>query len=217
MSHPTPLQRICETTILFYKPYGVLCQFSNPGNTLEPRLTLKDFIILPGIYPAGRLDWDSEGLLLLTGNGTLQHRLAHRQFAHARTYWAQVERLPSDRDLDPLRRGIRIQDYQTRPVQVHRLESEPPLPPRQPPVRYRKTVPTCWLELTLTEGRNRQVRRMTAAIGFPTLRLIRVAMTVFIPQPGAKVQRLSLTLNDLEPGQWRRLTPVESQALRRLG
>jgi 23S rRNA pseudouridine2457 synthase len=217
VSHPTPLQRICETTLLFYKPYGVLCQFTNPGDSSEPRLTLKDFIALPDFYPAGRLDFDSEGLLLLTNHGPLQHRLAHRQFAHARTYWVQVERIPTDSDLEPLRRGLRIQDYQTRPAQVRRLESEPSLPPRQPPVRYRKTVPTSWLELTLTEGRNRQVRRMTAAIGFPTLRLVRVAMMVMIPQRGTKAQALSLTLEGLQPGQWRWLTPTEGQQLQRLG
>ncbi|WP_353674815.1 pseudouridine synthase [Synechocystis sp. LKSZ1] len=208
---------MCETTLLFYKPYGVLCQFTNPGDTPEPRLTLKDFIALPDFYPAGRLDFDSEGLLLLTNHGPLQHRLAHRQFAHARTYWVQVERIPADSDLEPLRQGIRIQDYHTRPAQVHRLEPEPLLPPRQPPVRYRKSVPTSWLELTLTEGRNRQVRRMTAAIGFPTLRLVRVAMTVMIPQRRRTPQPLTLTLEGLQPGQWRWLTPTEGQWLQRLG
>ena len=195
--------------ILFYKPYGVLCQFTDNGDT--PRKTLKDYLNLPEIYPVGRLDYDSEGLLLLTNNGRLQHRLAHRQFAHPRTYWVQVERIPSEADLQPLRRGMTIQDYQTRPAIAKKLEPEPELPPRDPPIRYRKNIPTCWLEITLTEGRNRQVRRMTAAIGFPTLRLVRTAIAT-----GQDKQSLNLSLTGLAPGQWRELQPLERRQIENL-
>lgn len=194
-------------TILFYKPYGVLCQFTNPeGN--EPRLTLKDFIDIPDIYSVGRLDYDSEGLLLLTNNGRLQHRLAHPQFAHARTYLVQVERIPSEQDLQPLRQGLKIQNYLTRPAIASLLTIEPDLPPRDPPIRYRKNVPTAWLQLTLTEGRNRQVRRMTAAVGFPTLRLVRNAI--------ALGQNKSLSLQGLQPGEWRELNQEEQNWLNHL-
>ncbi|MGL5034809.1 MAG: pseudouridine synthase [Microcystaceae cyanobacterium] len=194
-------------TILFYKPYGVLCQFTNPeGN--EPRLTLKDFIAIPDIYSVGRLDYDSEGLLLLTNNGRWQHRLAHPQFAHARTYLVQVERIPSEQDLQPLCQGLEIQNYVTRPAIATLLSTAPDLPPRDPPIRYRKNVPTAWLQLTLTEGRNRQVRRMTAAIGFPTLRLVRSAI--------ALGQHQSLSLAGLQPGEWRELNKEEQTWLSRL-
>lgn len=196
--------------ILFYKPYGVLCQFTdNHGDT--PRKTLKDYLNIPEIYPVGRLDYDSEGLLLLTNNGRLQHRLAHRQFAHPRTYWVQVERIPDEADLQPLRQGISIQDYQTRPAIAKKLETDPELPPRDPPIRYRKNIPTCWLEITLTEGRNRQVRRMTAAIGFPTLRLVRTAIAT-----GKDKHSPNLSLRGLAPGQWRELQPLERQQIENL-
>lgn len=195
--------------LLFYKPYGVLCQFTDESNTDKKRLTLKDYIPIPGVYPVGRLDYDSEGLLLLTDNGKLQHRLGHRQFAHPRTYWIQVERIPDETALNHLREGVIIQDYRTRRAIVHQLPEEPLLPPRDPPIRYRKSVPTCWLEITLTEGRNRQVRRMTAAIGFPTLRLVRVSIGI------NKAQKLSL--NALEPGQWREATSLERKALEERG
>ncbi len=187
-----------ERFVLFHKPYGVLSQFSGG----DGRLTLKHFIPIPDIYPVGRLDRDSEGLLLLTNCGTLQHRLSDPRYAHPRTYWVQVERIPSESDLDRLRQGIVLSDGPTRPAIAHLLASEPDLPLRDPPIRFRATVPTAWLELTLTEGRNRQVRRMTAAIGFPTLRLARVAIA-------------HLRLAGLAPGQWRDLTPSELSPLQR--
>jgi len=186
--------------LLFYKPYNVLCQFTQEG--IE-RPTLKDYVAIADVYPAGRLDYDSEGLVLLTNDGRLQHRLNHPQFGHPRTYWVQVERLPDEVALEQLRRGVTIQGDRTRPAQVRLLAVEPDLPPRNPPIRFRKTVPTAWLELTLTEGRNRQVRRMTAAVGFPTLRLVRVAIA-------------HLTLGSLSPGEWRELGLEEVQRLQRL-
>lgn len=186
--------------LLFYKPYGVLTQFTDERSEVS-RQTLKDFIPVPGVYPVGRLDRDSEGLLLLTNNGRLQHQLSDPKFGHPRTYWVQVEGIPQDADLDPLRTGITIQTYKTRPARVQILDAEPQLPPRDPPIRYRKSVPTSWLEITLTEGRNRQVRRMTAAVGFPTLRLVRVAIA-------------HLHLEGLSPGQWRDLTPDEVTQLK---
>lgn len=180
--------------LLFYKPYGVLSQFTDA----EQRATLKDYIPVRGVYPVGRLDRDSEGLLLLTSNGPLQHRLSHPKFGHPRTYWVQVERIPDEDSLAQLRRGVVIRQYRTRPAEVQRLASPPDLPPREPPIRFRKQVPTAWLCMTLTEGKNRQVRRMTAAVGFPTLRLVRVAIG-------------SLQLSELQPGQWRPLTASEQQ------
>ncbi len=194
--------------ILFYKPYNVLCQFTDNSDDSNKRSTLKNYIDLPSVYSVGRLDLDSEGLLLLTNNGQLKHRLAHRKFAHPRTYLVQVERIPEEKDLDRLRKGITIQDYRTRPAHVTRLLKEPKLPPRNPPIRDRQSIPTSWLSITLTEGRNRQIRKMTAAIGFPTLRLVRVAIGVN--------KNFQLCLNDLEPGQWRDLTTEEINALRSL-
>ncbi|RMF23144.1 MAG: pseudouridine synthase [Cyanobacteria bacterium J083] len=194
--------------ILFYKPYGVLCQFTDNSNPENPRLTLKDYIPVKNVYSVGRLDLDSEGLLLLTDDGKLKHLLSHRQFAHPRTYWVQVERIPDATALDKLRQGIQIKDYQTRPAKVRLLPQEPNLPPRTPPIRDRKTVPTCWLEITLTEGRNRQVRRMTAAVGYPTLRLVRVAMSL-----RKRDDSPLLTLDGLKPGEWRDLTETERQSL----
>ncbi|MDX1977427.1 MAG: pseudouridine synthase [Pseudanabaenaceae cyanobacterium bins.68] len=174
--------------LLFYKPYGVLTQFSDPDRTGHP--TLADFVKIAQIYAAGRLDRDSEGLLLLTNHGLLQHRLCDPKFAHPRTYWVQVENLPTAEAIARLSSGIKIQDYFTRPAQVRLLEGEPNLPRR--PVRYRAHIPTAWLEITLTEGKNRQVRRMTAAVGYPTLRLVRVKIA-------------HLELGSLQPGEWREL------------
>jgi 23S rRNA pseudouridine2457 synthase len=184
--------------LIFNKPFQVLCQFTRGGDAAQR--TLADYIAVPGVYPAGRLDFDSEGLLLLTDDGPLQHRLNHPKFAHPRTYWVQVEGIVIDEALDLLRHGLPIQDYQTRPANAKVLD-EPELVERVPPIRYRKNIPTSWIEITLTEGRNRQVRRMTAAIGLPTLRLIRVAIG-------------NLWLNDLAPGNWRDLSANEIAELR---
>ncbi|MBF2003195.1 MAG: pseudouridine synthase [Synechococcales cyanobacterium C42_A2020_086] len=187
--------------LLFYKPYDVLSQFSEdplPDGTRRP--TLKDYITVAGVYPVGRLDRDSEGLMLLTNNGRVQHILSDPRFEHPRTYWVQVERIPDAAALQQLRSGVAIQSYRTRPAQVRLLAMEPELPPRNPPIRYRKSVPTAWLEMTLTEGKNRQVRRMTAAVGFPTLRLVRVGIG-------------PLRLDGLAPGDWRELESAELKAL----
>jgi 23S rRNA pseudouridine2457 synthase len=183
--------------IIFHKPYGVLSQFSQET---PKHSTLKDYIDVPDVYPVGRLDWDSEGLLLLTNNGRLQHRLAHPRFGHKRTYWVQVERIPDADAINKLQTGVEIQDYRTRPAEVKLLPEEPPVCDRTPPIRFRKNIPTAWLEITLTEGKNRQVRRMTAAVGYPTLRLLRVSIA-------------NLQLDGLQPGQWRELTPSELKSL----
>ena len=158
---------------------------------------------MPEVYAAGRLDHDSEGLLLLTDDGALAHALTDPRCAHPRTYWVQVERVPDARALEALARGVVVQGRRTRPAQVRLLREAPPLPPRSVPIRLRKSVPTAWLELTLREGRNRQVRRMTAAVGHPTLRLVRVALGP-----------LHLAALGLAPGQWRALGPAEERALR---
>ena len=181
--------------ILFYKPYDVLTQFTDNSSETK-RSTLKDYIAIPNIYAVGRLDRDSEGLLLLTDDGQMQHRLSDPKFAHPRTYWVQVERIPDSSAIAALQTGVTIQDYRTRSAKVQLLLEEPPLPPREPPIRFRKNVPTAWLEMTLTEGRNRQVRRMTAAVGFPTLRLVRCAIG-------------PLRLEGLKPGEWRELTQAD--------
>jgi 23S rRNA pseudouridine2457 synthase len=189
--------------ILFYKPYNVLCQFTDSDPNAPQRGTLKDYIDIPSVYSVGRLDLDSEGLLLLTDDGPLKHRLADPKFAHPRTYWVQVERVPDEKAINQLRQGIEIKNYRTRPAKVRLLPAEPELSPREPPIRFRKNVPTAWLEMTLTEGRNRQVRRMTAAVGFPTLRLVRVAIG-------------ELRLEGLSLGEWRELTGEEVKGLKRL-
>lgn len=190
--------------LIFYKPYQVLCQFTDEAPPASgPRSTLKDFITQPGVYPAGRLDWDSEGLLLLTDDGRLQHRLLDPRFAHPRTYWVQVEHSLTPQAIAHLAQGVIIQGARTRPARARRLEPPPDLPPRHPPIRDRRAIPTDWLELTLTEGRNRQVRRMTAAVGHPTLRLVRWAIG-------------PLTLAGLSPGQGRELSPKELRQLQSL-
>ncbi|RYD62490.1 MAG: pseudouridine synthase, partial [Sphingomonadales bacterium] len=158
--------------ILFNKPYGVLCQFTDKGTKGSARPTLSGLVSVPGVYPAGRLDLDSEGLLLLTDDGRLQARIADPKFKMAKTYLAQVEGDAQDDALAALRHGVRLKDGMTRPAKVERID-DPALWPRDPPVRFRKSVPDCWLRLTIREGRNRQVRRMTAAVGLPTLRLVR--------------------------------------------
>lgn len=185
--------------LLFNKPYNVLSQFSDRAAT--DRTLLKDYISIPNVYPVGRLDHDSEGLMLLTNDGPLQHRLSDPKFGHPRTYWVQVENVPTPDALAKLQNGgLNIQDYRTRPTQIHILNPDLTIPPRTPPIRSRQSIPTTWIQITLTEGRNRQVRRMTAAVGLPTLRLIRVAIG-------------PLQLNDLAPGQWRDLTPEELKIL----
>lgn len=173
--------------LLFHKPYGVLTQFTDSSGAGRP--TLKDFIAVPDVYPVGRLDQDSEGLVMLTNDGALQHRMSDPRWEHPKTYWVQVEGEPSDEAVQRLAAGVEIQGYRTRPATVRRIE-EPRLPARTPPVRFRKSIPTGWIEITITEGRNRQVRRMTAAVGFPTLRLVRVAIGPY-------------RLDGLGPGEWR--------------
>ena len=186
--------------LAFHKPYDVLSQFSNEGNLSQK--TLAEFINVPGVYAAGRLDRDSEGLLLLTNDGNLQHRLTDPRFSHPRTYWVQVEGIPSEDSLRQLRSGTRIRDYVTRPAEVRILPGGPGLPARVPPIRVRKSIPDTWIELTLREGRNRQVRHMTAAVGHPTLRLVRSAIG-------------NLKLDNLAPGTWRHLSPDEVRAVYR--
>ena len=179
--------------LAFHKPYGVLSQFTPDDSPNRP---LAGFQLPKAVYPIGRLDADSEGLLLLTDEASLNERLLHPKNAHRRTYWVQVERIPSEDALAQLARGVIIQGRKTLPCEARRLEPAPVLPPRDPPIRFRKSVPDCWLALTLIEGRNRQVRRMTAAIGHATLRLVRWQIGDFV-------------LGDLSPGVWKELNASE--------
>ncbi len=180
-----------------FKPYDVLCQFSDVAD----RTTLKAFVPIPEVYPVGRLDRDSEGLLLLTDDGQLAHRLTDPRFEHAKTYLVQVECVPDLHALQQLKRGVELKDGRTRPAEVELLAEPPELPDRAVPIRFRKNVPTAWLRLTIREGRNRQVRRMTAAVGHPTLRLVRIAIG-------------PVMLGELAPGEWRELEVCELEALR---
>ena len=174
--------------ILFNKPYGVLSQFTAEGRWVG----LRDHLTLPGVYAAGRLDADSEGLLILTDDGKLQSRIADPRHKLPKTYWVQVESAPSEVDLEPLRHGVDLGDFVTLPAQARLIDEPVGLWPRDPPIRYRANIPTNWIELTIAEGKNRQVRRMTAKVGFPTLRLIRVAIGEW-------------TLGALQPGEWKEL------------
>jgi 23S rRNA pseudouridine2457 synthase len=183
--------------IAFNKPYGVLSQFTPDGSPNRP---LSGFGFPKKVYPIGRLDADSEGLLLLSDEPGLNERLLHPRHAHEREYWAQVERIPTAEALARLSEGPVVQGQRVRPCHAWVLEPQPEIPPREPPIRFRKAVPTCWVGLELREGKNRQVRRMTAAIGHPTLRLIRVRIG-------------SLELRDLEAGQWRELSAAQRQLL----
>jgi len=176
--------------IAFNKPFGVICKFRpEPG-----RRTLADFIDVPAVYPAGRLDTDSEGLLLLTDDGALQARIASPRHKLAKVYWAQVEGEPSDAALAALRKGVDLGDFVTQPAGARRIEEPADLWPRDPPIRYRAKIPTSWIEVTLREGKNRQVRRMTARVAFPTLRLVRAAIG-------------DVRIDDLPTGEWRQIDP----------
>ena len=184
-SNETPFKLLPITLTLFNKPYDVLSQFTD----VEGRPTLADYIDLPDIYPAGRLDRDSEGLLILTGNGGVQHRIADPRHKMAKIYWVQIEGMPDEMALNALRQGVKLKDGITQPAKA-RLIDPPDIWPRTPPIRYRASIPDCWLELTIHEGRNRQVRRMTAAVGHPTLRLIRYGIGPW-------------TIDGMASGEWR--------------
>ncbi|SDG68608.1 pseudouridine synthase [Alloyangia pacifica] len=177
--------------ILLNKPFNVLSQFTDKGTEGSPRETLSSYVKVPGVYPAGRLDRDSEGLLVLTDDGKLQARISSPKFKQPKTYLVQVEGSPTDAQLAQLRKGVELKDGMTRPAQA-RLIPEPELWPRTPPVRFRKSVPDAWIELKITEGRNRQVRRMTAHVGLPCLRLVRWAVGTW-------------TLDGIPPGEWREI------------
>ena len=185
--------------ILLNKPYEVLTQFTDEHG----RVTLKNFVAVPNIYPVGRLDFDSEGLLLLTDDKALQHRLSDPRFKVPKTYWAQVEGLVSDEALEKLRQGVQIKDGLTAPAAAERLPEPSDLWARSTPIRFRASIPTSWLQITISQGMNRQVRKMCAAVGLPCLRLVRAAIA-------------DLLVADLQPGQWRELTVEEIQSLRQM-
>ncbi|GAB3307165.1 pseudouridine synthase family protein [Hymenobacter tenuis] len=182
--------------VLLNKPYEVLTQFTDETG----RKTLKDFVSIPNIYPVGRLDYDSEGLVLLTDDKQLQHRLSEPRFKVPKTYWVQVEGVPTEEALENLRRGVDLKTGYTSPAEVVLLEEEPQLWERSKPVRFRASIPTSWVQIRISQGMNRQVRKMTAAVGYPTLRLVRASIA-------------DLKVEDLQPGQWRELTKAEVQAL----
>lgn len=185
---------------VFNKPYRVLCQFS----PVEGKLTLSDFLSLPkDVYPVGRLDYDSEGLIILTNDGLLHHKLIDPRFAHSRTYWVQVEGIPDKDAIEKLAEGVVIENKKTRKANVRFLVQEPKLWERNPPIRFRKSIPTSWLEIELFEGRNRQIRKMTAAVGHPTLRLVRI-----------KIEFLEVF--GLMPGEFRELTDEETNRLKKI-
>jgi 23S rRNA pseudouridine2457 synthase len=186
--------------LLFNKPFGVICQFSRDG--IHP--TLADYIALPDFYPAGRLDTDSEGLLVLTDDGQLQHRITGPKHKLPKTYWVQVEGVPDEAALEKLRRGVRLSDFTTQPAEVRLIGEPVNLWLRNPPIRSRKNISTSWLEMTISEGKNRQVRRMTAAVGLPTLRLIRYRIGEW-------------TLSGLAQGEWRPESPYSVELTNKAG
>lgn len=187
--HPNPK----KLYLAFFKPYGVLSQFTQPDDS--EKKTLMEFEFPPDVYPIGRLDWDSEGLLLLSDDSRLNEALLHPTRGHRRTYWAQVDNVPEPKALEQLESGVVIQGSKTMPAEATLLDGEPRLPPRPVPIRFRKEIPTAWIELSITEGKNRQVRKMTAAVGHPTLRLVRIS-----------IGQLKLSSLALQPGEWLRLT-----------
>ena len=187
------------TYLLLNKPFEVLTQFTDE----QGRATLKDFVPVPGVYPVGRLDYDSEGLLLLTDDKTLQHRLSDPKYKVEKTYWAQVEGIPDEEALSQLRKGVMIQKTKTLPAKAILLQPEPEVWERSTPIRFRQNIPTSWVQISITQGMNRQVRKMTAAVGYPTLRLIRVRLG-------------QLGLGRLQPGEYRHLSPEEVKSLQGL-
>jgi 23S rRNA pseudouridine2457 synthase len=188
MSRPWQVKKMRKRYIIFHKPYGILSQFTS--DSADDNLSV--FQLPKDVYAAGRLDKDSEGLLLLTNDGEFIKKISDPKFEKEKTYWAQVENIPTNESLNKFQNGLKIEDYTTKRCQVHILENMENFPARNPPIRERKNIPTCWLEITISEGKNRQVRKMTAAIGHPTLRLIRV-----------KIGKYSLSKSGLAPGQWK--------------